>query len=70
MNKAKLHNVIYNGETGQFEGRVDIQRDGQTFRYPCQLAAPQSMDMATVTRHLTQQAERMSDTTASAQTRH
>jgi len=69
MSKIKLHNVVYNGETGTFEGRVDIQRGGTTFRYPCQLTAPETMDLDQVCEQLTRQAVRMSDSGADFQSR-
>jgi len=69
MSKVKLHNVVYNGETGTFEARVDIQRGETTFRYPCQLTAPETMDLDTVCEQLTQQAVRMSDSGAEFRSR-
>jgi hypothetical protein len=61
MSKIKLHNVYYNGQSGAFEARVDIRRGDHTFRYPCQVSAPKTMDMEQVCQQLTEQAINMSD---------
>ena len=64
MSKIKLHNVYYNGQAGAFEARVDIRRGAQTYRYPCQLSGPKTMDMKQVCEQLTLQAISMSDSGA------
>lgn len=58
----RINNLRYNARAGAFEASVDIQRDGRTFRYPCELQAPQNLDPATVTAGLAARAMRMSDT--------
>ena len=57
-----INNLRYNARADAFEASVDIQRGGRTFRYPCELQAPRSMDLATVTSGLAAHALRMSDT--------
>ncbi len=58
----RINNLRYNAHAGAFQASVDIQRDGRTYRYPCELPAPQSMDPATVTAGLAARALHMSDT--------
>ncbi len=58
----RINNLHYNARSGAFEASVDIQRDGRTFRYPCELVGPQSMDPATVAAGLAHRAMKMSDT--------
>ena len=62
MNDIRLHNVYDNQQTGGYEARVDIFRGKSTFRYPCHVPGPKTMDMEQVCNSLTQQALRMSDT--------
>jgi hypothetical protein len=57
-----INNLRYNARADAFEASVDIQRGGRTFRYPCELQAPRSMDPATVTSGLAAHALRMLDT--------
>lgn len=58
----RINNLRYNARVGAFEASVDIQRDGRTSRYPCELQAPQNMDPANVSAGLAARAMRMSDT--------
>lgn len=58
----RINNLRYNGRTHAFEASVDITRNGQTFRYPCEVFGPADMDPATIAAGLKQRAERMSDT--------
>lgn len=58
----QIKRVSYNPAIGAFEGRVDISRNGRTFRYPCQVAGPMTMDMDQVHAGLARHAMRMSDT--------
>lgn len=58
----RINNLRYNASAGAFQASVDIQRGGRTFRYPCELHAPQTMDTASVTAGLAARAMRMSDT--------
>lgn len=58
----RINNLRYNAQSGAFMASVDIQRDGRTFRYPCELRGPQSMDPATIAAGLADRALRMSDT--------
>lgn len=51
----------YDAATGFFEARVDVLRDGRTFRYPARVAAPQGADPAWVADALARHALRMSD---------
>jgi hypothetical protein len=61
MTHIQLGNIRYNAQNGAFEARVDIQHGGETYGYPCQVAGPVTMNMATVRNHLTRSAIRMSD---------
>ncbi len=61
MPNIQLGDVRYNAQTGAFEARVDIQRGNSTFRYPCEVVGPITMDMATVRASLTRNAMGMSD---------
>ena len=65
MTNINLGDVRYNAQAGAFEARVDIQRNGATFRYPCQVAGPVTMDMETVRSGLARHALRMSDSGSS-----
>lgn len=56
-----IKTISYNPKAGAFEARVDIERDGRVFRYPCQVPGPVTLDLATVRQSLTHQARRMSD---------
>lgn len=60
--KITLGEVRYNAARGAFEGRVDIERAGRTFRYPCEVPGPVSMDVTRVKSGLTRHALRQSDT--------
>lgn len=58
----RINNLRYNARVGAFEASVDIMREGRTYRYPCELQAPQTMDPASVTAGLAARALHMSDT--------
>ncbi|SEW40295.1 hypothetical protein SAMN04488515_2693 [Cognatiyoonia koreensis] len=58
----RINNLRYNGRTHAFEASVDITRDGRTFRYPCEVYGPASMDPALISAGLRDRAIRMSDT--------
>jgi hypothetical protein len=62
MQTIKIGTVHYNAKSGAFEARVDIARNNRTFRYPCALTGPASMDAPQVIAGLQRQALRMSDT--------
>ena len=64
MSDIRLHNVHYNPKAAAFEARVDINRGNTTYRYPCYIPGPMTMDMQQVCDRLTQQALGMSDTGA------
>lgn len=57
-----LGDVRYNATSGAFEARVDVARGTSTFRYPCSVAGPVTMDMDQVRASLKRRAMRMSDT--------
>ncbi|WP_296418919.1 orotidine 5'-phosphate decarboxylase [Pseudooctadecabacter sp.] len=59
MSRIALGDIRYNPVTGAYEARVDINRKGRTYRYPCSVPGSLSMDDATVRRSLTQQAQTM-----------
>lgn len=53
--------VRYNAKSGAFEAPVDLRRDGRTYRFPCQVAGPVTMDADRVTAGLIKNAILMSD---------
>lgn len=59
--KVRFKDIHYNAKIGAFEGRVDIVRGTRTFRYPCSLAGPISMDVGQVRAGLYSRALKMSD---------
>ena len=61
MTRIELGDVRYNAKHGAFEARVDIHRDGNVFRYPCEVKGPLNMDIDRVRQHRTQRALNMSD---------
>lgn len=62
MGMIRLGDVQYNERVGMFEARVDVERGGKTFRYPCQVPGPSDMDRRWVTAGLTRHALNQSDT--------
>lgn len=62
MGMIRLGDVRYNAQTGAFEARVDVERGGKTFRYPCQVPGPIDMDTRWVMAGLTRHALNQSDT--------
>lgn len=66
----KINDIRYNAQSGSFEARVDIERDGRMYRYPCAVSGPLDMDMSVVRKSLGHQAYRMSDTGTSLQAFH
>ena len=63
----KINDIRYNAQSGAFEARVDIERNGRMFRYPCTVPGPLDMDMTAVRKSLGHQACKMSDTGTSLQ---
>ena len=61
MQTIRLHQVFYDPQRGAFVARVDVERDGQVFRYPCEVRAPQDMDRDWVLNQLTRHALSQSD---------
>lgn len=59
MSDISLGNIRYNPTTGAYEARVDIDRKGRTYRYPCSIRGTLTMDETLIRRGLTQQAMRM-----------
>ncbi len=59
MSDISLGNIRYNPTTGAYEARVDIDRKGRTYRYPCSVPGTLMMDVGAVRRGLTQQAMKM-----------
>jgi hypothetical protein len=58
----RVQALRYDAARGAFEGRVDVERDGRTFRYPVRLEAPESAARDWIEASLVRQALRMSDT--------
>jgi len=61
MTQINLGDIRYNATAGAFEARVDIERGGTTYRYPCQVSGPMTMDMDRIRSGLKNHALRMSD---------
>lgn len=61
MEDIRFGEIVYNPAAGAFEARVDIQRGGTTFRYPCQVHGPLTMERGQVRHRLAAHAQRMSD---------
>jgi hypothetical protein len=59
---TKVRAMRYDSARGAFEARVDVVREGRTFRYPVRLEASESAPRDWVEAALTRQALRMSDT--------
>lgn len=59
MSRIELGNIRYNPITGAYEARVDIDRKGRTYRYPCSVPGTLMMEESAVRRGLTQQAQTM-----------
>lgn len=57
-----IKNLRYSAKDGAFLASVDIERFGRTFRYPCEVYGPQSMDTGMVMSQLRHKAMTMSDT--------
>lgn len=62
MGMIRLGDVRYNAQVGEFEARVDVERGGKIFRYPCRVSGPIDMDTRWVTAGLTRHALNQSDT--------
>ncbi len=60
MQTVSLGDVRYNATACAFEACADVQSGTQTFRYPCEVVGPMTMDMKRVRAGLEQQARRMS----------
>jgi hypothetical protein len=58
---TRLVSMTYDAAKGAFEARVDVERDGRTFRYPCRVEAPESAPRDWIEEALTRHALRQSD---------
>lgn len=59
MADISLGNIRYNPTTSAYEARVDIDRKGRTYRYPCSVPGTLMTEENAVRRGLTQQAMKM-----------
>ena len=59
MSVISLGHIRYNPTTGAYEARVDIDRKGRTYRYPCSVPGSLMWDESAVRRGLTQQARKL-----------
>lgn len=59
----KIKRISYDPAAGAFEARVDIVRNGKTFRYPCTVPGPVTMDVGAVRASVLHQASQMSGQT-------
>jgi hypothetical protein len=58
--QTRLVSVRYDAAAGAFEARVDVERDGRTFRYPCRVEAPEAAPRDWVEAALLRHAQRLS----------
>ena len=58
---TRLVSMKYDAAQGAFEARVDVERGGRTFRYPCRVEAPESAPRDWIEEALTRHALRQSD---------
>lgn len=56
----KIKNIRYDAAAGAFEARVDVEHGGRTFRYPCVVRGPITMDEEIVRACVVHQASQMS----------
>lgn len=59
--RITLGQVIHDEARGWFEARVDVERDGRTFRYPARVQGPADAPRAWIEAALTDHALRLSD---------
>jgi hypothetical protein len=59
--QTRLVSMRYDAARGAFEARVDVERDGRTYRYPCRVEAPESAPRDWLEEALTRHALRQSD---------
>lgn len=60
--QVRHDNPRYNSATGLFEARVDVTRNGATFRYPVQVRAAFDADPVWLSQALIRRALELSDT--------
>lgn len=60
--QTRLVSMRYDAASGTYEARVDVERDGRIFRYPCRVQAPESAPRDWIEDALTRHALRQSDT--------
>ncbi|WP_210530243.1 orotidine 5'-phosphate decarboxylase [Rubellimicrobium arenae] len=61
MQTVTVKSLRYDSAQGTYEARVDVERDGRTFRYPCRVEAPESAPRDWIEQALTRHALRQSD---------
>lgn len=61
---VEVKSIRYNAATSAFEGRVDVRKNGTSYRYPCSVMAPMNTPANEVRRRMVHQAQSMSDTPA------
>jgi len=59
MTRISVGTVHYNAAASAFEARVDINREGRTYRYPCSIPGILTMNEDVVRQNLAQQARSM-----------
>ncbi len=60
-----LGEIRYNARNSAFEARVDIEKNGVTYRYPCSVEAPLTTEPTLIREALARQACRQSGVGAS-----
>jgi hypothetical protein len=56
----EIKNIRYDATAGVFQARVDVERDGKTFRYPVTVPGPITLDEDIVRTIVVHQARRLS----------
>ena len=59
MPDFNIGDIRYNPIAGAYEARVDINRKGRTYRYPCSVSGSLMLDEDLVRRRIARQAQRM-----------
>ena len=61
MSAITLGTIRFDPNASAYEARVDVNRHGRTFRYPCRVPGTPDMDPDTIALRLAAQALGMSD---------
>ena len=59
MSRIDVGSIRFNPAAGTYEARVDINRNGRMYRYPCSVPGTLMTDEEQILQGLTQQAQQM-----------